>query len=161
MNAGRRGPILICYDGSRGADGVIEFAASTFPGAVCVVLTAWEPYGEPIAGGESELWPAGHDLPALQVAGRVAAEGCRRARCAGLDATQLVVEAPHGVTAAVLDAAEEHDAMIIAVGARGLRSRGRGPLGPVARAVADHADRPLIVVPPTPVRAAQHQVTLS
>jgi nucleotide-binding universal stress UspA family protein len=71
------------------------------------------------------------------------------------------VEASRGVTAVVLDAAEEHEAMIIAMGSRGLRGRGRGLLGPVARAVAEHTDRPLIVVPPTPVRAVPHPHTLS
>jgi nucleotide-binding universal stress UspA family protein len=78
----------------------------------------------------------------------LAADGCERARDAGFaDAAPVAVEAQHGVAEAIIDAADEHDALLVVMGTRGNTGIRSLLLGSVSHAVAHHAHRPLLIVP--------------
>ena len=49
----------------------------------------------------------------------------------------------------ILAAADRHDAVIIVLGARGLSTFKAMVLGSVSHGVAQHAQRPVLIVPPT------------
>jgi nucleotide-binding universal stress UspA family protein len=78
---------------------------------------------------------------------KLAAEGCDRARAAGLDAEPLSMRRAGRAWAAILAAAREHDASAIVLGRRGASAAELKILGSVANAVVHHADRPVLVVP--------------
>jgi nucleotide-binding universal stress UspA family protein len=75
----------------------------------------------------------------------IADKGAERARERGLDATAAVYEGGP-VWSAIVEAAEEHDAALIAVGARGLSGVKRLVLGSVSSAVSQHSRRSVLIV---------------
>jgi nucleotide-binding universal stress UspA family protein len=134
-------PILLCYDGSDDAFRAIEFAGSLFPGRSAVVLSVWEKYGllSGIPRVDDDLMQAAAD--------EMAADGCERATTAGFTATPLAVEAEDGVAAAIIAAAEKLDASLIVMGTRGNTGIRSLLLGSSSNDVAQHAHRPLLLVP--------------
>jgi nucleotide-binding universal stress UspA family protein len=146
-------PILLCYDGSEGAQRAVEFVAERMPGQRVVVVTAWEPY-LPFVMGDSG-WPVTGTKPSEDHAARVAADGCERARARHLDASHRVQEADDGVARGILEAADDEDADLIVLGTRGLTGMRRLLLGSVAHDVAQHAHRPIAIVPSRPLAEAR------
>jgi nucleotide-binding universal stress UspA family protein len=73
-----------------------------------------------------------------------AEKGAERARGLGLDATTAVVEGSP-TWSAIVDAAEEHDASVIALGSRGLSGVRHALLGSVSGAVAHHSKRSIFI----------------
>jgi nucleotide-binding universal stress UspA family protein len=144
-------PILLCYDGSDDAYRAIEFAGSLFPGHKAVVLSVWEHYslfsGVGIHGAEDSLMQEASDL--------MAADGAERAQLAGFEATPLAVKADHGVASTIIEAADEHDAVLIVMGTRGNTGIRSLLLGSVSHDVAHHAQRPLLLVPSAPLAEAR------
>ncbi len=134
-------PILLCYDGSDDAFRAIEFAGSLFPGRPAVVLSVWEKYGvlSGIPRVDDELMQAATE--------EMAADGSERAVTAGLAATPVAIEAEDGVAAAIVAAAEQHDASLIVMGTRGNTGLRSLLLGSISNEVAHHAHRPLLIVP--------------
>ena len=145
------GPLLICYDGSEDARHAIERAGNLLPDRHTLVLTVWEP----IVGGASLAW-AGMgisgvnsvelDREAAEEGGRIAGEGVRLARAAGLRAEPVVVEATGPVWKTILDIADQHDATMIIMGSRGLTGVRSMLLGSVSNALAHHSERPTLVI---------------
>jgi nucleotide-binding universal stress UspA family protein len=134
-------PILLCYDGSDDAFRAIEYAGTLFPGRAAVVLSVWEKYGllSGIIPFDDKVMQDATDL--------MAADGAERAEAAGFVVTAVAVEADHGVAEAITDAAEQHDAELIVMGTRGNTGIRSLLLGSVSHHVAQHAHRPLLLVP--------------
>jgi len=142
-------PILLCYDGSEDAFRAIEFAGTLFAGRAAIVLAVWEHYS--VLSGVSRV----DDELVQEATEALAADGCDRARDAGFSATPVAVEAQHGVAEAIIDAADEHDALLVVMGTRGNTGIRSLLLGSVSHAVAHHAHRPLLIVPSQPLAEAR------
>jgi nucleotide-binding universal stress UspA family protein len=148
-NSMQDAPILICYDGSDGAQRAIEVAAGLLGSRRAVVLAV----GPPLTETES-LAVLSPVTPAAAFeelneddARRRADDGAERARRVGFEAearAELAAPTWEGIT----DAADELDAAVIVTGSRGLRGAGELFKGSVSHDVAEHAGRPVLIVPP-------------
>ena len=155
MNVMPTRPILICYDGSAGARRAIECAGTLFPGRDAIVLHTWRPVAGITAAyaivpaaayGEGEL---------SRAASKLAEEGVGLAKAAGLKPRAQIVEAAmDAVWHAILSVAEQDDVAVVVLGARGLSPLKSAVLGSISHAVAQHAHRPVLIVPPASVCAA-------
>ncbi len=148
----RHVPLIIGYDGSESARHAITRAGLLFAGRPAVVLYAWESL-ETIAAHHS-VWDSAApatlrdaDAVAHRAAERVAAEGAALARAAGLDAEPRVDVSPVGAWETLVRVADETDAALIVLGARGLRGLRSLMLGSVSDGVAHHARQPVLIVP--------------
>ena len=141
-------PILICYDGSAGADRAIETAAALFGPRHAVVLDVGSPLtpAESMAAVTAVPVAPFEDLN-LDDAVVGATKGAARAKTAGFDAVARGdVDAPtwHGVVAV----ADEIDAAVIVTGSRGHNGAEELLAGSLSHDVVRHAGRPVLVVPP-------------
>jgi nucleotide-binding universal stress UspA family protein len=146
-------PILICYDGSPGARRAITVAADLIPGLRAVVLDV----GQVLTVAESyaALGPAVPDFEEYNAEQALAqAEaGAEYARRAGFRAdARAGVAAP--TWASVVDVANEIHAAVIVVGSRGLRGARERLEKSVSHQIAEHAGRPVLIVPPPARKAA-------
>ena len=142
-------PILIAYDGSACADVAIDKVGAEFAGRKVVILVVSEelervPFfgtaGIPVEPETMQLLTEAAQKGALEIA----AKGAERARGLGLDPTTAVAEG--GPTwSKIVDAAEEHDAALIAIGSRGLSGIKHALLGSVSGAVAQHSRRSVLI----------------
>jgi nucleotide-binding universal stress UspA family protein len=149
------GPLLLCFDGSEHAKRAIRGAAALLGPHPAVVLSVWEParsltpfelLGDAIgrlSGLYDEIDEVGAD-----VARNLAREGVARAANLILDARPRVECG--SVADTIVRVAEEEDAAVIVLGARGL-SGTAAVLGSVSQRVARHAKRPVLVLPPESV----------
>lgn len=148
--ADERRPILIAYDGSDCAAAAIDKVAAEFAPRQVIVLVVSEeldkvPFlgtaGVPVEAETMEVLTQA----ARQGAQEIADKGAERARGLGLEATTAVYEGGP-VWSAIVEAAEEHDAALIALGARGLSGVKRLVLGSVSGAVSQHSHRSVLIV---------------
>jgi nucleotide-binding universal stress UspA family protein len=143
-------PLLVCYDGSRGAAEAIAFAARLQPGARALVVTAWKPIVEELLAGPGEAPPIADPVEANERQRRAAAEtgrdGVRRATAAGLDAEPVVVMAEDALWEAIEEVAIQRDVLLIvcATSRSGLKSALPGNLAGV---LGQRSSRPVLVVP--------------
>jgi nucleotide-binding universal stress UspA family protein len=141
-------PILICYDGSDGAQRAIDTAAVLLGPRHAVVLDV----GSPLSPAESLA--AVTDVPLgpfedanLNDAVVAATEGANRAKGAGFDAVARgSVAAP--TWEGVVVVADEIDAAVIVTGSRGLNGAEELFDGSLSHDIARHAGRPVLIVPP-------------
>ena len=149
-------PILLCYDGSAGSQRAIETAGALFPGRTAIVLHVWSPIAVIAAayGGGMVSLPAYSDAELEEIA----LEGGGRRRAArpprpGSSRKPEIAEVTFDGTAA-RDPGRGRPprACLIVVGARGLSTFKSMLLGSVSHGVAQHAHRPVLIVPP----AARH-----
>ena len=143
------GPILFCYDGSDNADHAIEVTAGLLGSRRSVVLDVAPPLtaAESIAT-VSPVVPgaAFEDLNTADALTRARA-GAEHARTAGFDAeARATIGTP--TWEAIIDVADEIDASVIVLGSRGLSGARELLLGSVSHDVAEHASRPVLIVPP-------------
>jgi nucleotide-binding universal stress UspA family protein len=148
-------PVLLCFDGSDAAAAAIAQAGELLGPRTAVVLTVWEPLSvwEPydpatiLTSPVSKL--ASTELGLDEIASELAREksdrGAALARSAGFEAQGHVAKGKSWRT--ICDVAEELDAELIVVGARGLSRVQSALLGSVSSAVLVHADRPVLVIP--------------
>lgn len=138
---------VIAYDGSDGAQAAIERAAELLGPRPAIVLTAWSPI---LMGA-----PAGYLIPTHadeldeeleQRARETAQAGAQLARKAGFDASTRTARAS-SVWSAIVETADELDALVVIVGARGLSAVKSALLGSTSNGVLDHTARPVLVVP--------------
>jgi nucleotide-binding universal stress UspA family protein len=143
-------PILICYDGSAGARRAIETAGELFPGHRVIVLHAWSPVSVVAASYGGALSMPVWDDDALQAeASKVTEAGCKLATNAGLKAQPEIAEvSSEGTWHTILDIANQYDAELIVLGARGLSAVRSIVLGSVSYSVAQHPHLPVPIVPP-------------
>lgn len=125
------GPALLAYDGSESSATAIAVAGRLLRGRQAIVCHAWT---GPSRGEEAD---------------ETAAEGVKIAREAGFDARPLAVKEGRKTWRALLEAAEEHQAPLIVVGAHGMSGARRALLGSVSTGVVHHSGGPVLVVPAT------------
>lgn len=140
-------PVLICYDGSEQAALAIEAAGALLRPRQAVVLGVAP---SRIAVGYS---PMPSEAPWIDEVDAAAAHehadaGAELARRVGFDATSKVASA-ESTWRAVTDIARDVDASVIVVGSRGLTGLREALERSVSHAVAAHAQRPVLVVPPS------------
>jgi nucleotide-binding universal stress UspA family protein len=147
-------PILICYDGSADSDRAIDAAAALLGRRHAVVVDV----GPVLSGAESvaiTISPVvpGHAFEDLNMAGALekARAGALRAREAGFKAEpRAVLVEP--IWQGVVDVADEIDAAVIVIGSRGLKGIREQFKGSVSHDLAEHAGRPVLIVPPPNTR---------
>jgi nucleotide-binding universal stress UspA family protein len=147
-------PVLLCFDGSPDAEHAISSAAGLVRQRSAVVLSVSEPI---------RLWqpsdPAtvlGAPIEALlnkaleveklldQVVEEQANRGIELARAAGFDAQGRTARGK--AWKAICEVADELDAAIIVLGARGLSRLQSALLGSVSSAVSIHASTPVMII---------------
>ncbi|MGH2877071.1 MAG: universal stress protein [Solirubrobacteraceae bacterium] len=151
--AGSR-PVLLCYDGSDNAAAAIARAGEVLGPRGAVVLTAWEPVAvwepsDPATILSAPLSRLAADALGLDeivrgLARERAEQGVGLAREAGFTARPRVTEGKSWRV--ICDVADELDAELIVVGARGLSRVRSALLGSVSSAVVVHARQPVLVV---------------
>jgi len=142
-------PILICYNGSGNDRNAIESASALLGRRSAVVVDI----GPPLTAAESlaavsSVVPGGafEDLNADDALWR-ARDGAEIARNAGFDAeARADVAAP--TWQGIVDVADEIDAALIVIGSRGLSGLRERIEGSVSHDLAQHARRPILIVPP-------------
>jgi len=142
-------PILICYDGSESARRAIDAAASLFPGRRAVVLDVAPllTAGESLAAVSSVVPGTAFEDLNTDDALRVARDGAEHARAARLEAEPRA-ETASPTWEGIVTVADEIDAAVIVVGSRGLSGVREAFEGSLSHEVAEHASRPVLVVPP-------------
>jgi len=141
--------ILICYDGSEGAERAVDTAAALLGPRAAVVLTVAPAmtFAEGVAATSSVV-PGGafEDLNRADALRRAEA-GVLYARRAGFDAEPRATIAS-ATWQGIVDVADELDAAAIVIGSRGLGGFREFTRGSVSHDVATHARRPVLIVPP-------------
>jgi nucleotide-binding universal stress UspA family protein len=142
------GPILLCYDGSDDAERAITAAAELLGKRRAVVLDVG-----PLLTGPESLAVTGV-APAAEFE-QVNADDAKKRADAGAELAQRAgfdAEARAGVDAptweGIVDVANEIDAAVIVLGSRGLSGAREVVEGSVSHQVAEHAGRPVLIVPP-------------
>jgi nucleotide-binding universal stress UspA family protein len=145
------GPLILCYDGSEDARHAIRRAGGLFAGRRALVVTVWQPTAAPgglgFAGetaGMVDLFEL--DRAAAKAGDRVADEGARLARDAGLRAEPVAVQAAGPVWKTIIDIADRDAAATIVMGSRGRAGLRAMLLGSVSSSVVHHAERPTLIV---------------
>jgi nucleotide-binding universal stress UspA family protein len=140
--------ILICYDGTADSDRAIDAAAELLGHRRAVVVDIGPVLtpGESLVGLTSAPVGAFEDLN-MDSALAGARAGAERARRAGFDAEpRAELSAP--TWEGIVDVADEIDAAVIVLGSRGLKGLHEQLAGSVSHEVAEHAGRPVLIVPP-------------
>ena len=143
-------PILVAYDGSGCADAAIDKVAAEFPGRKAIVLVVTEELDRVPFMGTAGVPIEPETMEVLVDSARGSAKatadkGAERARNLGLDPTTAIAEGGP-VWSQIVDAAEEHDVALIALGSRGLSGIKHVLLGSVSGAVAQHSKRSVLIV---------------
>ena len=143
---GEVGPVLFAYDGSDVARTAITEAGRQLNGRrAALVLTVWRTFSVGFIPEAGAQFDAACADDVRQAAEQTAAHGAALADAAGFRAQAAAVQ---GTPAwqSVIDAADEHDASIIVLGAH--RRAGLGGLvaGKIAGDVASHTQRPVLIV---------------
>jgi nucleotide-binding universal stress UspA family protein len=143
------GPILLAYDGSELARRAIEEAAGLLnPAREALVLCVWQPFDLGFAPIDDTALDAKDPKQVSVAAERTAAAGAAIATAAGFtQARPLALEASP-VWQGIVDSAEEHAASVIVLGSHGHSGLGALIVGSVARAVADHSRRTVLIAHP-------------
>jgi nucleotide-binding universal stress UspA family protein len=144
--------LLVCFDGSEGAQRAVEAAGRLFPRRAVSVLTLWEPWVAlaPVVAGMSVPAYSATDIDkvAQERSEELAAAGASVAEKAGLVPEPIRVEVGTGpLWKAVLDTAAQREAGAIVMGSRGMTGISAA-LGSVSHGVVHHSRLPVLVVPP-------------
>ena len=163
----QQSPILIAYDGSENARYAIEQTGElfAFAGRPVVVLYASEAVelaairrgivGMSASGNEPEA-----DAQSIAVAEQIANEGAELARKVGLDAEPRIASGSVPIWEIIVRVADEEDASLIVLGARGLRGLRSLMLGSVSHQIAHHAHQPVLTIPTPALADARRESAL-
>lgn len=156
------GPILIGYDGSVDAAHAITTLATLMPDAHVHVLYAYESLQSLI----THQWVIGGSQPALDMGERqehaaaeeIATAGAKLATDAGLVTETRIARGQGPVWQTILLVADDLDASLLVVGSRGRRGLPNVLLGDIAHSLAQHAHRPVLLVPSPALATARNKV---
>jgi nucleotide-binding universal stress UspA family protein len=142
-------PILICYDGSADSDRAIGAAALLLGPRRAVVLAVGPTLtaAESVAAVSAVVPGSAFEDLNMDSALEKARAGAGRAREVGLKAEPRA-ELMEPVWEGIVDVADEVDAAVIVLGSRGLKGIREQFEGSVSHEVAEHARRPVLIVPP-------------
>jgi nucleotide-binding universal stress UspA family protein len=130
-NGTEDGPVLFAYDGSEQAMASIREAVRQLgPDRHVIVLTVSPPAGR--SGSEKEADEVAHD-------------GATLARSVGFDARPLA-ERGDPIWRSIVDVADANEASLVVIGSQGGNGSGTPTAGDVAAAVAQHTQRPVMIV---------------
>ncbi len=139
------GPAVIAYDGSDLARLAINQAADLLSaGREALVVCVWQPFDLGFVPADDHALDAKNAQEVCAAASRTAAAGAELARAAGFDARPLEVEASP-IWKGIVEVAEQHDASVIVLGSHGHSGLSGLVVGSVARAVADHSHRTVLI----------------
>jgi nucleotide-binding universal stress UspA family protein len=146
-------PVLICYDGSADADRAIDSAAALFGTrrAVVVDIGSMLTTAESLAAIGSVVPGDAFETLNTESAMEKARAGADRARAAGFRAEPRA-ELMDPTWEGIVDVADEIEAAVIVLGSRGLKGLREQLEGSVSHQVAEHAGRPVLIVPPAKPR---------
>lgn len=145
------GDLLVCYDGSEHAKSAIVQSASLLSSRSACVLSVWQPTSSLPTfawahAGAAILDYAELDEEAERTAARIADEGADIARSAGLEVRASTTRADGPIWKAIVDFAQEREAAVIVMGARGLTGLRHMFMGSVSEGVARQARRPVLII---------------
>jgi nucleotide-binding universal stress UspA family protein len=146
MSANDLGPVLFAYDGSELAKHAIAVAGRQLaPGRDAVVATVWRTFNVgfiPVKGREFDAAASNEVCAAAE---ETAAQGASLAQAAGFHAQSTVIaEAP--AWKGICHVAKDHDASLIVLGSHAKSGLSGVFLGSVARDVAAHSPRSVLIV---------------
>ena len=140
------GPVLFAYDGSRLARAAIAEAGRQLPaGRRALVLTVWRTFNVGFLPEPGAEFDAACADAVGEAAEQTAAHGAELAEEAGFSAQPLAVQGTPAAKA-VADAADDHDASLIVLGAHRRAGLGGRVAGSVAAEVASRSQRPVMIV---------------
>ena len=143
-------PILLCYDDSKESQRAIETAAALFGNRRAIVLDvgAYITPAESLATGSPVAPAAAFEGVNTDDALHRARRGVQIARRAGFEKAEPRAELASPIYDGIVKVADEIDAAVIVMGSRGLNGLREAFEGSVSHAVAEHAGRPVLIVPP-------------
>lgn len=135
--------IVVGVDGSENSDRAVRFAADLAQqlGARVVAVHAFDPLGQL---GKVEP-PVDFAQLAAEAKARLSTEWCRALHDAGVQCDTIVVE--NTPVSALVDAAQEHGADLVVVGARGYSPVRQLVLGSTSLKLPHATKRPVTIVP--------------
>jgi nucleotide-binding universal stress UspA family protein len=146
------GPVLLCYDGSDDAGTAIEAAAALLPGREAIAVCFWQPFAQVAKRFAVSLLEVVQEAASVNgrendLARQIADAGSEIAVRAGMRCTGLAVEVNRPVDEAIIAYADEIDAPLIVLGARGRSGIGSMLLGDVSHDVVQRSTRTVMLVP--------------
>ncbi len=146
------GPILLCYDGSDDAGTAIELAGSLFPGRETISACFWQPFAQVARRFAINLLEIVQEAESVNsreaaLAQQIADEGAAIAVRAGMTSTGMAIEVTKPIDEAIIAYADEIDAPVIVLGARGRSAMGSMLLGDVSHDVVQRSTRAVLLVP--------------
>ena len=140
------GPVLFAYDGSRLAKAAIAEAGRQLPaGRDALVMTVWRTFNVGFIPEPGAEFDAACADSVGEAAEQTAARGAALAEEAGFKAQPLAAQGTP-TAKAVTDAADDHDASLIVLGAHRKTGLGGRVAGSVAAEVASRSQRPVMIV---------------
>jgi nucleotide-binding universal stress UspA family protein len=152
---GLDGPVIAAYDGSESADRAITTLGRLLGSRPAIVVHAWDSAFHHSLPARAPEGFGGDRREIIQLLERTLAEnaeattqqGVAAARAVGLEAVGETVGSGAGAWRAVAAVARQHEAAVIAVGARGLGAARSALLGSVSSGLVQNAELPVLVVP--------------
>jgi nucleotide-binding universal stress UspA family protein len=144
-SVGDRGPIVVAYDGAPFARDAIDEAGRLLgPGRNAIVLTVWQRFDLGFIPSEDAKLDAADSEQVRGAAERTAAEGAALAEAAGFRSRSAILEVSP-TWKGIVEFADEHDASLIVLGTHGRTRKVDALLGSVARDVAAHSRRTVLI----------------
>jgi len=144
-DAAGSGPVVIAYDGSDLAKLAIDEAGDLLsPGREALVVCVWQPFDLGFVPADDSPLDARSAVEVRAAAQLTAAAGSALAEAVGFRARPLELESSP-VWKGIVEAGEQHDASLIVLGSHGHSGLSSVIVGSVARAVADHSKRTVLI----------------
>jgi nucleotide-binding universal stress UspA family protein len=139
------GPVVFAYDGSELADLAIDKAGRLLGDkSDALVVCVWQPFDVGFVPPKGAPFNAEETPDVKQAAELTAAAGVARAEAAGFRARGLELEASP-IWKGIVQVADANDAAVIVLGSNSRRGLAGAMAGSVARAVASHSLRTVLI----------------